>query len=273
MAEVENDADRESRGLPEGEMEGFTDGVPVVESEGREDSEGEGVSVCVALRRPMVALTEGEGEAREPVGAGEAEPVTLEDAESEGRTVGESDTEEERDAAAAEGVASAPESEALGDVERESVGEGDCDGEPLALAERVAPDTLPPNRDAVGETLAERDTDTEPVLDADCESQAERFAVREGHMEKLALHVGWPPRPRADTLSVAVLVRERVEVVDSEEDAELEAALDPILVAVRPDAVGEPEKEWEVEGELELGADVEGVVDTDEERVEEAEAE
>lgn len=270
---MENDADRENWGLPEGEMVGFTDGVPVVEAEGREDMEGEGVSDCVALRRPMVALTDGEDEAREPVGSGEAEPVTLEDGESEGRTVGESDTEEERDTAAAEGVASAPESEALGDVERESVGEGDCDGEPLAEAERVAPDTLPPKRDAVGETLAERDTDTEPVCDADCDSQAERLAVREGHTEKLALHVGWPPRPRADTLSVAVFVRERVEVVDREEEAELEAALDPALVAVLPDAVAEPEKEWEVEGELELGADEEGEGDTSGERVEEAEAE
>lgn len=167
----EVDTDGDPRGLPLLDADGRTDGVPAEELEELALKEGEAESVCVALRRPIVALTEGEGESREPVGTGEPLLVLLEEGETEAHAETEGDTDGERDTAAAEGVAHASEAEALGEAERECSGEGVCDGEPLDDAVREAPDALPPNRDAVGDTLAERDTDTDAVLDRDCDGQ------------------------------------------------------------------------------------------------------
>ena len=168
----EREGDAESRGLPVGEAVILTLGVTAVELKVRADNEGEGVSDLVASRHATVPLTEGDAESRVPVGAGEPEPVTLEEGELEAHTEAVRDTDAERDCRpAGEGVLRTAVPEALGEGERECVGVPDCDGEVLREAVREAPDALPPKRDAVGDMLAERDTDTEPVEEADWESQ------------------------------------------------------------------------------------------------------
>lgn len=97
--------------------------------------------------------------------------------------------------------------------------------------------------------------------------------MSEGHTEKLALHVEWPPRPTADTLSVAVRVRERVDVGEGVAGADRDTLLEPLVVGVIPDAEAEPEMEWDVDGERDSLPELEGVGDSDGERVDDAEAE
>jgi len=124
-----------------------------------EDAHPEATPVAVTL-----ALDDAEGKA--------ALRVTLEEGELEAHTEAVRDTDAERDCRpAGEGVLRTAVPEALGEGERECVGVPDCDGEVLREAVREAPDALPPKRDAVGDMLAERDTDTEPVEEADWESQ------------------------------------------------------------------------------------------------------
>ncbi len=97
--------------------------------------------------------------------------------------------------------------------------------------------------------------------------------MSEGHTEKLALHVGWPPRPTVDTLSVAVRVRERVDVGEGVAGTDRVAFWEPLVVGVIPEAEAEPEMEWDVDGERDSMPDLEGVGDSDGERVDDAEAE
>jgi hypothetical protein len=100
-----------------------------------------------------------------------------------------------------------------------------------------------------------------------------RLAVREGHTEKLAVHVACPPRPSVDTLSVAVRVRERVDVVEGVAGTEAEALAETQAVGVNHDAVAVPETEWEGEGDRESRAEGDADADKEGERVEDVDAE